>query len=106
MAATRSLGTENAVLATVEHSARMAGACHPAYPPVVAAGNNATVIHYIAATGAVAEGDLVLVDAGCEYHGYSSDITRTWPATGSWSPRQRELYEVVLTTQEELIAGI
>ena len=44
MAATRSLGTEGAVLATVEHSARMAGACHPAYPPVVAAGNNATVI--------------------------------------------------------------
>lgn len=106
MAATRSLGTEGAVLATVEHSARMAGACHPAYPPVVAAGNNATVIHYIAATGAVAEGDLVLVDAGCEYHGYSSDITRTWPAAGSWSAAQLELYEALLAVQLQLVAGI
>ena len=127
MAATRSLGTEGAVLATVEHSARMAGACHPAYPPVVAAGNNTTVsdlivffkgeffmtkgsilqvIHYIAATGAVAEGDLVLVDAGCEYHGYSSDITRTWPAAGSWSPAQLELYEALLAVQLQLVAGI
>ena len=60
----------------MEHSARMLGACHPAYPPVVAAGNNATVIHYIASTAAIRAGELVLVDAGCEYHGYSSDITR------------------------------
>ena len=64
------------------------------------------IIHYIAATGAVAEGDLVLVDAGCEYHGYSSDITRTWPAAGSWSPAQLELYEALLAVQLQLVAGI
>jgi len=103
---TRSLTTEGQVQATVEHSARMAGACHPAYPPVVAAGNNATVIHYISSTAAVRAGELVLVDAGCEYHGYTSDITRTWPGDGTWTERQRELYEVVLATQEELIASI
>ena len=129
MARSRELQTEGQVLASVEFEAKMSGACHLAYPPVVAAGNNATVIHYIAATSQLDLAESVLVDAGCEYHGYTSDITRTWPGVsdiivtmgalcddvvtnalqsqdGAWTERQRELYEVVLTTQAELIASI
>ena len=67
----------------------MLGAQFLAYPPVVAAGNNANTIHYIQNTGLVEEGDMVLMDAGCEYHGYTSDITRTWPISGSFSDPQR-----------------
>lgn len=48
------------------------------------------------------EGDLVLMDAGCEYHGYVSDVTRTWPVNGKFSSAQRDLYEVVRTTKQEL----
>ena len=67
----------------------MLGAQFLAYPPVVAAGNNANTIHYIQNTGLVGQGDMVLMDAGCEYHGYTSDITRTWPISGSFSDPQR-----------------
>ena len=102
----RSLETEGQILSTVEHHCKMSGACHLAYPPVVAAGNNATVIHYISATDAVKDGDMVLVDAGCEYHGYNSDITRSWPAASSWTDRQLELYQLVLDTQVSLISSI
>jgi len=100
------LVTEGQVLANLEYEARMSGASHLAYPPVVASGNNATIIHYISATGQVNPRDLLLVDAGCEYHGYSSDITRTWPAGGVWSDPQICLYEAVLDTQISLIKTI
>ena len=104
--ASRDLRTETQVLGTVGYHCHMSGADHLAYPPVIAAGNNSTVIHYIAATDAVDPDDLVLVDAGCEYHGYSSDITRTWPAGGVWSSEQSELYQLVLDTQQSLISSI
>lgn len=102
----RNLKTEGQILATIEYDCRMSGACHLAYPPVIAAGSNSTVIHYINATGKVCDDDLVLVDAGCEYHGYTSDITRTWPARGWWSEKQLKLYQVVLETQLSLISSI
>ena len=106
MARSRELQTEGQVLASVEFEAKMSGACHLAYPPVVAAGNNATVIHYIAATSQLDRAELLLVDAGCEYHGYTSDITRTWPAGGVWTDPQLCLYEAVLDTQLTLINNI
>jgi Xaa-Pro aminopeptidase len=66
------------------------------YAPIVAAGANACVLHYRANNTAVADGDLVLIDAGCEYEMYASDITRTFPANGRYTGPQRELYDVVL----------
>lgn len=75
-----------------------------AYPPVVAGGRNATTIHYIDNNQLVADGDLVLMDAGCEYGGYSSDITRTWPINGEFTDAQLVLYEVTLRLQKDLIA--
>ncbi|XP_012253485.2 xaa-Pro aminopeptidase 3-like [Athalia rosae] len=95
--------TEHQIFATVDYECRMNGAEYLAYPPVVASGNNANVIHYITNNQVVADGDMVLMDAGCEYHGYSSDITRTWPINGTFTPQQRILYEVVLDIQKELI---
>jgi len=100
------LSTEAELLATIEYQARMRGACRPAYPAVVASGEAACTIHYTRATAPLAPGQLVLVDAGCEYHGYSSDITRTWPPGGTFSPPQLGLYEAVLDTQQKLIESI
>jgi len=102
----KELSTEGQFLASVEFEARMLGANFLAYPPVVAAGNNSNTIHYIASTSHVQPSDLVLMDAGCEFHGYASDITRTWPAGGSFSDPQRSVYEAVLDTQQRLIHSI
>ena len=66
------------------------------YPPIVAAGANACVLHYRANDASVRDGDLVLIDAGCEVSMYASDVTRTFPVNGKFSAAQRELYEVVL----------
>jgi Xaa-Pro aminopeptidase len=66
------------------------------YPPIVAAGANACVLHYRANDATLSDGDLVLIDAGCELQMYASDVTRTFPVNGVFSKPQRELYEVVL----------
>ena len=66
------------------------------YLPIVAAGANACILHYRAADAVLEDGDLVLIDAGCEYQMYASDITRTFPVNGRFSEPQRELYEIVL----------
>lgn len=81
----------------------MAGASFLAYPPVVAAGRNATIIHYVQNTQLAKSGEMILMDAGCEYGGYSSDITRTWPVNGRFTDTQRVLYEVVWTLQKDLL---
>ncbi len=73
------------------------------YPSIVGGGDNATILHYNANESVIAEGELVLVDAGCEVSGYASDITRTWPVSGKFSDQQREIYELVLKAQ---LAGI
>lgn len=75
-----------------------------AYPPIVGSGANACVLHYVDNRHRLEDGDLVLVDAGCELAGYASDITRTFPVNGRFSPPQRELYELVLAAQEAAIA--
>jgi Xaa-Pro aminopeptidase len=66
------------------------------YPPIVAAGANACVLHYRSNDAELVDGDLVLIDAGCEVSMYASDVTRTFPVSGTFSPPQRELYDVVL----------
>uniref|UniRef100_A0A023F7N9 Putative xaa-pro aminopeptidase n=2 Tax=Triatoma infestans TaxID=30076 RepID=A0A023F7N9_TRIIF len=97
--------TEHQLFATVDYHCRMKGAEFLAYPPVVAAGENANIIHYISNTQQIKKEDLILMDAGCELHGYCSDITRTWPAGGSFSPIHRTLYDIVLSVQLDLISS-
>jgi Xaa-Pro aminopeptidase len=81
------------------HEFRRHGSQYPAYGSIVAAGANACVLHYRADAGLVRDGELVLIDAGCELDGYASDITRTFPANGQFTGPQRALYELVLASQ-------
>ena len=87
------------------HEFRLHGSQYPAYGSIVAGGANACVLHYRADAGAIRNGELVLIDAGCELDGYASDITRTFPANGTFSAAQRELYDLVLASQEAAIAA-
>ena len=73
--------------------------CEPSYLPIVGGGVNACVLHYIANKDVLHDGDLLLIDAGAEYDGYASDITRTFPVNGKFTPQQRQLYDVVLAAQ-------
>ncbi|MDE2429100.1 MAG: aminopeptidase P N-terminal domain-containing protein [Burkholderiales bacterium] len=82
------------------HEFRRQGAQSPAYPAIVATGANACVLHYGANDACIKDGDLVLIDAGCEFDSYASDITRTFPANGKFSPAQKTLYELVLASQQ------
>ncbi len=72
------------------------GARSPAYPSIVGSGENACVLHYVENVAQIQDGDLVLIDAGCEFEYYASDITRTFPANGHYSESQRVLYDIVL----------
>ena len=77
--------------------------CETSYQPIVGSGNNACVLHYIANRDQMKDGDLLLIDAGAEYDGYASDITRTFPVNGRFSAAQKDLYEVVLAAQIKAI---
>ena len=81
------------------HEFRRHGSQFPAYTSIVAAGANACVLHYRADAAPLRDGELVLIDAGCELDGYASDITRTFPANGRFNPAQKTLYELVLAAQ-------
>ena len=85
--------------ALIEHIFRRQGASGPSYTSIVGAGANATVLHYISNNGELRDGELLLVDAGAEYKGYASDITRTFPINGHYTKAQREIYNLVLETQ-------
>ena len=87
------------------HEFRRHGSQYPAYGSIVAAGANACVLHYRADAAPVRDGELVLIDAGCELDGYASDITRTFPANGRFTGPQRTLYDLVLASQEAAIAA-
>jgi Xaa-Pro aminopeptidase len=87
------------------HEFRQHGSQYPAYGSIVAAGANACVLHYRADKAPVRDGDLVLIDAGCELDGYASDITRTFPANGRFTGPQRALYDLVLASQDAAIAA-
>ena len=88
------------------HECASRGARFQAYPSIVGGGANACVLHYVDNRDELKDGDLVLVDAGCEYGYYASDITRTFPVNGRFNPAQRAVYEVVLAAQEAAIAKV
>ena len=87
------------------HEFRQHGSQYPAYGSIVAAGANACVLHYRADKAPIRDGELVLIDAGCELDGYASDITRTFPANGRFTGPQRTLYELVLASQQAAVAA-
>ena len=98
--------TELALESELQHEFAMRGARFTAYPSIVASGDNACIMHYVENDATVQDGDLVLIDAGCEYQCYASDITRTFPANGRFSSRQRDIYELVLEAQLAAIDSV
>ena len=82
------------------------GSQSPAYTSIVAGGANACTLHYNANNTQLRDGDLLLIDAGCELDGYASDITRTFPVNGKFSPAQKDLYELVLAAQAAAIEKV
>ncbi|MCB1893687.1 MAG: aminopeptidase P N-terminal domain-containing protein [Zoogloeaceae bacterium] len=94
---------EYEVEAVVEQAFRRAGAQAPAYPSIVASGANACVLHYVDNDRRIADGDLLLIDAGCELDGYASDITRSFPVDGRFTGAQRDIYELVLAAQQAAV---
>ena len=93
--------------AEILHEFLFNGAKNPAYNSIVASGSNAaSCLHYNANDQVIKDGDLVLIDAGCELNGYASDITRTFPANGHFSTEQKLIYELVLKAQEKAISMI
>jgi Xaa-Pro aminopeptidase len=97
---------EYEIEAAVDRRFRTMGASGPAYPTIVASGENATILHYVENSRRLAAGDLVLVDAGCEVGGYASDVTRTFPASGRFTRPQARLYAAVLEAQRAAIASV
>jgi Xaa-Pro aminopeptidase len=85
---------------------RRNGAQFPAYTSIVASGPNACILHYSANDRRMQDGELVLIDAGCELDGYASDITRSFPLNGRFTPPQRALYELVLAAQDAALGAI
>ena len=87
----------------IESYMREKGASGVAYNSIIGGGDNATILHYVENNMPLKDGDLILIDAGAEYRGYASDITRTFPVNGKYSQAQREVYDVVLDVQEKCI---
>ena len=106
MRATRPGMFEYEIEAELLYEFRRNGAQAPAYSSIVASGPNACVLHYTANNRIVREGELVLIDAGCEFDGYAGDITRTYPANGRFTAPQRTLYELVLRAQAAALAAV
>ena len=92
--------------ALLEYHFRAAGGSGWAYPSIVASGANATILHYTQNDRRMRDGDLVLIDAGAEFDGYCSDVTRTFPVGAAYTPPQRRIYEIVLQAQKEGIAAV
>jgi len=92
--------------AEIEHEFMVSGATAPAYTSVVGGGKNGCILHYIENRQKINDGQLVLIDAGCEYANYAADITRTFPVNGKFSPAQAAIYDIVLQAQAEAIALI
>lgn len=92
--------------AELDYEFRKGGAKMPAYGSIVASGRNACILHYQENDALLKEGDLVMIDAGCEIDCYASDISRTFPVSGTFSPEQKAIYELVLTAQAAAFAAI
>jgi Xaa-Pro aminopeptidase len=99
MRTTRPGKMEYEIEAELLHEFRHSGAQGPAYTSIVAGGANACVLHYISNNTQLKEGDLLLIDAACEFNGYAADITRTFPVNGKFSAAQKDTYEIVLAAQ-------
>ncbi|WP_018691645.1 Xaa-Pro aminopeptidase [Algicola sagamiensis] len=97
---------EYQVESVIQHHFMMNGARNPAYSSIVGGGENACILHYTENQDALNDGDLLLIDAGSEYHGYAADITRTFPINGKFTPEQKALYQIVLDAQLAAIAWI
>ena len=97
---------EYQVEAALEYEFRWNGAERPSFPSIVGSGPNSTVLHYNASTRRMEAGDLVVVDIGSEYSGYAADVTRTYPVSGKFTPRQREIYQIVLDAQKAALATV
>ena len=97
---------EYEVQAALEYEFTRNGAERPGYPSIVGSGPFSTILHYNDNTRRMQAGDVVVVDVGAEYSGYSADVTRTYPVSGKYSPRQREIYQIVLDAQKAAIAKV
>lgn len=84
----------------IHHEFNRHGARYPAYNTIVGSGENGCILHYTENESELRDGDLVLIDAGCEYRGYAGDITRTFPVSGKFTPAQRAVYDIVLASLE------
>ena len=91
--------------AEILHEYAMAGARYPSYNTIVGGGKNGCILHYTENESELRDGELVLIDAGCEYQGYASDITRTFPVNGRFSSAQRAVYSIVLESQQIALAN-
>lgn len=85
----------------IHHEFNRHGARYPSYNTIVGGGENACILHYTENESELKDGDLVLIDAGCEYQGYAGDITRTFPVNGTFSPAQRAIYDLVLASMDK-----
>ena len=106
MRASRPGVMEYAVEAELLYEFRRCGAQAPAYTSIVAGGAHACTLHYVGNDQPLRDGDLLLIDAGCELDGYAADITRTFPVNGRFSAAQRDVYEIVLAAQHAALAAV
>ncbi|MDY7567041.1 Xaa-Pro aminopeptidase [Pseudomonas sp. RTC3] len=106
MQASRAGLHEFSLEAELDYEFRKGGAKMPAYGSIVASGRNACILHYQGNDALLKDGDLVLIDAACEIDCYASDITRTFPVSGKFSPEQKAIYELVLKAQDAAFAAI
>jgi len=97
---------EYQVQATLEHGYAMAGGRGSAFPPIVGGGINSTVLHYKENDQQLVDGDLVCIDSGAFHAGYGADISRTVPVSGTFSKRQKEIYNIVLKAEEAAISAV
>ncbi len=97
---------EYALEAEINYHFARNGARHPAYNAIVGGGKNACVLHYVENSAKLKDGDLVLIDAGCEFEGYAADITRTFPVNGKFSTEQAAIYDVVLAAQRAAVEKV
>ena len=97
---------EYQIEATVEHTFRDRGADRVGFPSIIGSGPNSTTLHYDANRRTIEDGDLVVMDIGAEYGQYTADVTRTVPANGRFTPRQRAMYELVLATQQAAMDAV
>ncbi|KAI9835914.1 MAG: hypothetical protein M1819_001812 [Sarea resinae] len=100
----QSFNKEKDLAAFLEYQFKIRGCDSSAYVPVVAGGENALSIHYVRNDDVLSDDQLVLVDAGGEYGGYITDITRTWPVSGKFSGPQKDLYEAILKVQRSCVS--